>query len=122
MKFCMKFWLQWVEYLCFKMSVCIAPCLLCLLPGYIHVIAVCTEIKEVQLICRVLRDFSKWKQLGTELRISHAKMDMIETDNTDTEIRKQVPYIGKFSKGGNFRIFRIRSPYAKIKTSKILSV
>ena len=49
----------------------------------------CTEIKEVRLLCRALKEFSQWKQLGTELGISQAKMDMIENDNGDTESRKQ---------------------------------
>ena len=49
----------------------------------------CTEIKEVRLLCRALKEFSQWKQLGTELGISQAKMDMIENDNVDTESRKQ---------------------------------
>lgn len=39
-------------------------------------------------ISRALKDFSQWKELGTELGISPAKMNIIENDNSDTRNKK----------------------------------
>ena len=52
--------------------------------------AVCTEIGEVQQLFRALKEFPRWRELGTELGIPEGKMDEIESGQSDIPERRRV--------------------------------
>jgi hypothetical protein len=51
--------------------------------------AVCNVIHNVKDLISALKEFSNWKDLGSQLDMSGEHLDSIETEHQDVELRKR---------------------------------